>query len=473
LSEDKPLRQIGVFSASSLVVSNMVGAGIFTASGFMITNLRSPLLLLAIWLLGGLLSLAGAALYGELGASMPRVGGDYVYLRQAYGRFWAFLDGWVTFFAGMSGPIALTAIGFVQYLTPFFPWLSTQGHKPLLNVLGLTVNFSIGHLVAIAAIWLLTLIHYLGINVSGRIQSAITLLNLGLIIGFVALAFGAGTGSWENLKVSGAFSFPLTVDSLPSVAVALVMVMYAYSGFNAGAYVGGEIRNPGRNLPLALLLGTGLVVLLYFLLNLVYVYALPPELMSGRIEVANAAAERLFGPSRAKFFSIVIAFCVLACSSAMACISPRMYYVMAKDKFFFPFAGKLSPRFRTPGNALVLQGIWASTLVVMGTFSQLLTYCGFMLSLLATLTVSSVFILRRRHPEMPRPYKTWGYPYTPIFYVGVSVWMMVYVLATQPGESLIGLGIAAAGIPVYMFWNRREKAARAGSQDGEETTRKK
>jgi len=455
VEEPKAKRRIGTRAAASLVVSNMIGAGIFTTSGFLIDNLRSPLLLLGVWALGGGLALAGAATYGELGASLPNVGGDYVYLRKAYGPLYAFLSGWISFFAGFSAPIALTAIGFVEHLTPFAPGLTTQGHEPLLNLWGFSPTISQGHLAAIAAIWALTLLHYLGIRVSGRLQLSITLINLSLIVSFILLALNSDAGDWQHFNSASGGIFSLTDRKLPAIAVSLIMVLYAYTGFNAAAYVAGEIENPGRNLPRALLAGTAVVVLLYLALNIIFVYALPADQMSGKIDVAKLAAVKLIGKRAGGYFSLVIAVCVLACTSAMICIAPRIYYVMARDRLFLSIAARTSPKFGTPGMALLLQGIWASALVILGTFSQLLIYCGFMLSLFTSLAIGAVFVLRRKFPQLGRPYRVWGYPLTPALYLAISIWMMIYVIFNEPGESLVGIVVAALGIPVYLFWKRK------------------
>jgi APA family basic amino acid/polyamine antiporter len=460
----KTAGKIGILGAASLVFSNMVGAGIFTTSGFVIESLRSPVLLLAMWGLGGLLAFAGAASYGELGASIPQVGGDYVYLRKAYGPLAAFLCGWMSFFAGFGAPIALTALGFVEYLTPLAPALTTQGHEPLVSIFGLSPTISAGHLAAVGVIWLLSLIHYLGIRTSGKVQFSITLLNVLLIVSFLVAALSSKAGSWSNFNPGPEVPILPAGETLPAMAVSLVMVLYAYTGFNAAAYVAGEIRNPGRNLPRSLLTGTAVVVVLYLGLNLVYIYALPVQQMSGRIDVAALAATGLIGQRAGALFSIVVAICVLACSSAMICIGPRIYYVMASDGVFFSSVGRLSQRYRTPGAGLALQALWASLLVIMGTFQQLLTYCGFMLSLFTSLTISGVFVLRRRYPEMNRPYRVWGYPLTPAFFLMVSIWMMIYVIFIRPGESLLGLIIVGAGIPAYFAWKRksRDRAQSAG-----------
>ncbi len=456
------VRRIGVAAAASLVVSNMVGAGIFATSGYLIENLRSPVLLLAVWAVGGMLALAGAMAYGELGASLPYVGGDYVFLREAYGPLWAFMSGWMAFFAGIGAPIALTGLAFVEHLTVYFPALSIQDREPLFMILGLSPTISPGHLLAISAIWLLTLIHYLGIRVSGRLQVSLTVLNLVLMVSFVILALCSKSGNPGHfLPVPAEQSLGLR-NLFPVFAVSLIMVLYSYSGFNAAAYVGGEITRPGRNLPRALFGGTAVVVVLYLALNAVYIYALPVEKMAGRLDVAKLAAIELIGPAWGGLFSLVIACCVLACTSAMICIGPRIYHAMALDGVFFSGAARTSKKFGTPGLALLLQGVWASLLLILGSFRQLLAYCGFMLSLFTALTVAAVFVLRIRRPDLARPYRAWGYPLTPALYVAVSLAMMIFAVSTQPVESLIGIGIVGAGMPVYLFWSR--KKGRSGPQ---------
>jgi len=451
------VRRVGVAAAASLVVSNMVGAGIFTTSGFLAADLRSPALLLTVWAVGGALALAGAISYGELGASLPHVGGDYVFLREAYGPLWAFMSGWMAFFAGMGAPIALTALAFVEHLTPYLPALSIQDREPLFTVLGLSPTISPGQLLAIGAIWLLTLVHYLGIRVSGRLQVALTVLNLALIVSFLVLALFSKTGDLGHFTPAAAPQSAGLKEISPVFAVSLILVLYSYSGFNAAAYIGGEIRRPERSLPRALFAGTAVVVLLYLALNAVYIYALPMEKMAGRLDVAKLAALALIGPAWGGLFSLVIAFCVLACTSAMICIAPRIYHAMALDGVFFAGAARTSKRFGTPGLALTLQAVWASLLLIIGSFSQLLTYCGFLLSLFTALTVGAVFVLRHRRPDLARPYKAWGYPLTPALYVAVALGMMIFAVFTRPLESLIGAGIVVLGVPVYLFWSRERR----------------
>ena len=457
------VRRIGIAAATSLVVSNMVGAGIFATSGYLIESLRSPGLLLAVWAVGGALALAGAISYGELGASLPHAGGDYVFLREAYGPPWAFMSGWMAFFAGIGAPISLTALAFVEHLTPYFPALSIQDREPLLTIIGLSPTISPGHLVAIGAIWLLTLFHYLGIRVSGRLQVSLTVLNLILMFSFIVLALFSTAGDLSHFSPGPTQQSLGLSEIFPVFAVSLILVLYSYSGFNAAAYVGGEIEKPERNLPRALFGGTVVVVLLYLALNAVYIYALPMEKMAGRLDVAKLAALELIGPAWGGLFSLAIAFCVLACTSAMVCIGPRIYFAMARDGLFFAGAARTSRRFGTPGPALLLQAMWASLLLILGSFRQLLTYCGFMLSLFTALTVAAVFVLRHRRPDLARPYRAWGYPLTPALFVAVALAMMFLALLTTPLESLIGIGIVGAGVPVYLFWSRNKRRADGGT----------
>lgn len=461
------VNKIGWVAAGSLVVSNMVGSGIFTTSGFLLENLRSPWLLMAAWAAGGLLALAGALSYAELGASLPLVGGDYIYLRKAYGPMLAFVSGWMAFFAGISAPIGLAALTCMEYMSTFVPVLSVQGHEPLLNILGLTVTFSAGQAAAIGLIWLLTGVHWLGIRVGGRWQSAITLLNISLIGGLILGALLSGNADWGNfaLRVPESVAGP-GASVGPMVAVSLIWVMFSYSGFNAAAYVGGEIDNPQRNLPRGLITGVVVVVLLYMGLNVVYIVAAPPAELAGKLDVARVAANSMFGPWAGALVSLVISTCAVAATSAMVCVGPRIYHQMARDGAFFAAAARVHPRRGVPGGALLLQAIWASLLICAGSFEQLLTFTGFLLSLFSALTVSSVIVLRKRFPRLPRPYKTWGYPVVPLLYVAVSLWMMAYSLFSRPGESLIGLVIVAGGLPVFFFWRRRA-LARGSANDRE------
>lgn len=464
MSTAKETGKIGSGAAASIVVSNMVGAGIFTTSGFLIANLGSPELMLAVWLIGGLLALAGAVSYGELGASLPSVGGDYVYLREAYGPLWAFLSGWMSFFAGFGAPIAITALGTVAYFTVLFPVLQTAGHEPFLTVFGLGFTLSPGHLVALSLVWFLTLFHWTGIRMSGRFHTGITLLNLVLITFFIVLALTLGEGSWDHIRTGEILD---AGEKFPALAVSLVIVMYAYMGFNAAAYVAGEIRDPGRNLPRALIAGTAIVVVLYLALNLVFIFGLDVDSMSGRIDVAGIAAAKLFGERSGRVISILIGMCVLASCSSMICIAPRIYYTMARDRALPGYLATVSSRFGTPGRAFLLQGAWVSLLVLAGSFEQLLTYCGFMLSLFSALSISAVFVLRRKRPDLPRPYRARGYPFTPVFFIALALWMMLYVVFTKPFESLVGLIIVGLGAPVFLLHRAwRNKKGPEGRETG-------
>ncbi len=450
------VQKIGWVAAASLVVSNMVGSGIFTTSGFLLENLRSPWLLLAVWAAGGLLAIAGALSYAELGASLPQVGGDYVYLRKAFGPRWAFISGWMAFFAGIGAPIGLAALTCMEYMSTFAPVLSVQGHEPLFEVLGLPITFSAGQAAAIGLIWLLSGVHWLGIRAGGRWQSAITLLNVSLVAGLILGALFSGSGDWSNFTLRVPAAAAQTGPGTgPMFAVSLIWVMFAYSGFNAAAYVGGEIDNPQRNLPRGLIAGVMVVVLLYLGLNVVYILAASPGELAGKLDVARVAANSMFGPWAGALVSLVISTCAVAATSAMVCVGPRIYLQMARDGAFFKAAARVHPRRGVPGGALLLQAVWASLLICVGSFDQLLTFTGFLLSLFSALTVISVIVLRRRFPQLERPYKTWGYPVVPLLYAAVSMWMMAYSLFSRPGESLIGLAIVAGGLPVYYFWRRR------------------
>ncbi|MBW7997127.1 MAG: amino acid permease [Candidatus Glassbacteria bacterium] len=455
----KQLQRIGWVAAASLVVSNMVGSGIFTTSGFLLQNLRSPWLLLVIWAVGGALAVAGTLCYAELGASLPQVGGDYIYLRKAYGPLWAFFTGWMAFFAGIGAPIGLAALTCMEYLSTFVPVLTVQGHEPLIGIWGLTITVSAGQVAAAGLIWLLTGVHWLGIRTGGRWQSAITMLNVGLIAGFILAALIAGGGDWSNLNRLVPPESSASGSTGAMFAISLIWVMFAYSGFNAAAYVAGEIDNPSRNLPRGLITGVVTVTVMYLGLNLVYILAAEPGELAGKLDVARVAAAGLFGRRAEMLVSVVIVTCAIAATSAMICVGPRIYSQMARDGVFFAAAARIHPQRGTPGGALLLQAIWASTLIFFGSFDQLLTFTGFLLSLFSALSVASVIVLRRRFPDLPRPYKAWGYPVTPLLYVAVSLWMMVWSLFSRPGESLIGLGIVGAGLPVYYFWRRRSGAA--------------
>jgi len=419
-------REIGFFSATILVIANMVGTGIFTTSGFIMEELGNPQTMLLCWFTGGIFALCGALCYGELGAMFPEAGGEYVFLRESYGKGVAFLSGWISLIVGFSAPIAAAAIAFATY---FFCALSA--------------SFSLEFTVPFLGVNILT--------ISPSVQNGLTIFKIGLIVVFVVAGLWLGGGSIDH------FSGGLDMSSLlqSKFPVSLIFVTFAYSGWNAAAYLGGEIKRPSRNIPLALFTGTFLVMCLYLLLNVVYIYALHTKEMSGVLEVGAKSAISLFGDNIGKYFSGAIAIGLLSVLSAMIMTGPRVYYAMAKDSVFFELFGNINKVHRTPAYAILLQAAIAVVMVVTASFDKLLIYIGFTLALCATLTVVGMILLRITQPALKRDYKTFGYPVTPFLFILGNLWIIYFSIRSRPIASLFGLGTIGLGILVYLYFSIR------------------
>jgi APA family basic amino acid/polyamine antiporter len=443
-------RRLGLFPLTNIVIANMIGAGIFTTSGLLMKDLHHPVVMLSLWLFGGLVALCGALSYGELGAAFPQAGGEYAFLSRLYHPVLGFLSGWVSFFVGFSAPIAASAIGFSEYLTRAFPGLL---HPGLIG--GGSEAAVMKKFYAILIIAAFTFIHTRGLEAGARVQNALTGLKILLIIGLVAAGFAVGKGSFSHLTAAAPFRFDF--GGWKTMGLSLMWIMFAYSGWNASAYVGSEVRDPSRNLPRSLLLGTGAVMLLYVALNLFYVYAIPPAQMEGVISVAGLASGNLFGHSAETVLSLLISFALFSSLSAYLILGPRVYYSMARDGIFFRSIAYVDPKCSVPTRSIVLQGAIAAVMVFFGTFDQLLTYMGFSLGIFPLLAVYGVFKLRRSGRAAV---KLPGYPVAPAFYLLVGATILVLSFLQRPKESLIALATAAAGIPIYYFFKRR---ARTGS----------
>jgi basic amino acid/polyamine antiporter, APA family len=446
-------RTMGLGTGISLVVSNVIGVGIFTTTGWLAAEIPNAGWLIAVWVLGGLLALAGALCYGELGARLPKAGGEYAFLRETYGPLAGFCAGWASFWVGFSAPIAAAALTCSKYfwrlLAPLISGI--PGVDP-----GAMGTAAIpGKAVALAALLILTLVHCLNIRSGSRVHNILTFLKLALILLMIALGFLSGNGSWGY--ISDTSSVP--VERLPiKMAVALCWVMFAYSGWNAACYVGSEIKEPAKKLPRALLIGTVIVLVLYVLLNLLYLYAVPLSDLIGKEEVGALAAERLFGAFFSPLFSLLVVITILGFMSAMIMAGPRVYYAMSRDGLFPAWMSDINPRTKTPLRAILFQSIWSAILIVMWTFAELLTFMGVVLAISSALTVSSLILVRRRKIGTESR-AAWGYPLTPILYVGLSIWMTGFTIYEWPKASLAGIGIVAAGIPYY-YWKRSRTSVR-------------
>jgi APA family basic amino acid/polyamine antiporter len=450
-------RRLGPIDAAAIVISNVIGVGIFITPQIIAQAVPHPLGFLAVWLGGGLLAFAGAMAYAELGTLRPKSGGEYVYLRDGYGQLAAFLTGWTSFVAGFAGAMAAGALGAADYLGRFVP--AAQDATPLLTipVPGLPLVFSPRTIVALTAIVGLALIHVRGLGPGRVVQNTLAALKVGALVLFVALGLASGRGDAAHFAAAPAaasFNLPL----------AIIVVMFSYSGWNAAAYVAEEIRDPGRNVPRALAIGTAAVVLVYLGLNVLYVYAVPiGEIGTAQSEIAMVAADRLLGPTAARLLGALAVVVLLGSLSAMTTAGPRVYFAMARDGAFFKAAANVHPRFHTPWIAILAQAVWTSLLVLTNTKDQLAEYTGFAVLLFSAFAVSTIFVFRRRHPDEPRPFKAWGYPIAPAAFVIAALSVTVASVIGRPGPSLWGALIIAAGLPAYLLFRRSARSV-AGAQ---------
>jgi basic amino acid/polyamine antiporter, APA family len=446
------LRQLGIGSATALVISNMIGTGILTTSGFLAGQLGSAQLVLLIWGVGAVCALVGAFCYSELGVNFPSSGGEYVYLTEAYGPTWGFMTGWISFFAGFSAPIAAAALAFSDYLGHFFAELRLDSARHVLGSGAWELKLGGAQILASAIIVLFTLINCLGIRRTARVQNVLTSLKILIILAFLIMGFAWGQGSWEN------FTHPAVRTSATPLFsqffVSLFFIYVAYSGWNAATYVAEELKQPARTLPLSLAYGTTLVAALFIGLNVLFIYAVPLESMKGVVAVGALAAQHLFGPAVAGVFSAAMALSLLATVNAEVTIGPRVYYAMAKNGAFFSMAAKVDPRWHTPMMAILCQGVCA-ILMTVSPFLNLLLYIGLLLNFFAVLSVGSLFIFRRRPGWQKLGVVSFAYPLLPVFFVAVGVWMTVLGVMLRPAISAVAVLTVAAGAAVYHFRLRK------------------
>lgn len=454
------IRRLGLFDSAMVMMGIVIGSGIFLTTGIMAKSLPSAGLILLAWLIGGLLTLAGALTYAELGAALPEAGGQYVYLREAYGSLAAFLFGWILFLVYMTGGIAALALAFAEYLGYFIPTLGT-GHIILsvsipLGKTALPFSISAGQLIGVSAIVFLSLFNFIGVGLGKWLQNILTVIKIGIIAFIIVLGFFWGRGSPPSLALN---TTGMDLGSiLIGFAVALVAVAWAFDGWNNVNFVAGEIRNPGRNLPRALILGTLGITFLYLLVNYIYLYALPVRELSGVVRVAERATGALFGASTGAVISAIVLISVFGSLNGSILVGPRVYYAMAEDRLFFKSVARIHPRFRTPGFSILIQAIWASVLTLLGTFEQVFTFAMFIAIAFWIAAAAAVFTLRKKRPDLPRPYKTWGYPVVPMVFILASTGILLNTLIEKPVESLAGIGLTLLGIPAYLFWQRRKNS---------------
>ena len=446
------VRALGAWDGALITIGAVVGTGIFLTTSDMARALPHPGLILLVWLVGGLLALAGALTYAELGVLFPRAGGIYDFLKEAYGPLWGFLYGWASFLVIMSGGIAALSVGFGEYFGSFFPFFSTT-HVLLSVPIGpWRWTLSGGQLAGVGAILVLTLINQLGVKEGAWVQNGLTLLK---VVG-VGLFLVAGL-------VSSAPAAPVIGGALPPHAltgfgVAMIAALWTYDGWYGVTFSAGEMRDPGRNLPRGIIAGTAAVGALYILVNVVYLRTLGIEGIAASPRVGESAATALVGPLGARLFSAAVVLSTFGCISSTILYSSRIYQPMATDGVFFRALAVIHPRYRTPVRSLWAQSLWAMVLTASGTYDQLYTYVVFAAVAFHVATGAAVFVLRRTRPLAPRPYRVWGYPVVPALFILSSLILVGNTLVERPLESALGLLFVALGVPAYLYWRRRRSA---------------
>jgi APA family basic amino acid/polyamine antiporter len=442
-------RRLGLSTAIAVVVGTIIGSGIFLVPQKIALTLGDAGWIIAAWIFGGLLSLAGALTSAEIAGMIPAAGGQYVYFREIYNDFAAFLYGWTTFIVYQTGSIAAIAVAFAKYLGFFFPLLGSWS----LNIQTFSLPEIGIKLAAIGAIMFVTTVNYFGVQFGGLAQQLFTYLKVLAIAGIILTCFVFGTPA-VRLYTPFFASFHGT-SLLSAFGVVLVSVLWAYDGWNSVTYLAGEVENAQRNIPIALISGTIAVIAIYVLANLAYMYVLPVSQIAQSSLVASDAISIFFGKNGAAIIAVAVMISSLGTVNATTMTTARVYFAMAKDRLFFPQISRVHPKFRTPHVSLLVQGIWASILTLTGSYEQLFTYVIFASWLFYALGTFGIFILRRKRPDAPRPYKTIGYPFVPLIFVIVSLWFVYNTAVTDPRDSLIGLGLVLLGIPAYFYWKRR------------------
>jgi APA family basic amino acid/polyamine antiporter len=495
--QDKDLvKALGLPSATTLVMGSMIGSGIFIVSAEIAREVNSPALLLGAWLVTGVMTIVAALSYGELAAMMPRAGGQYVYLREALGPLWGFLYGWTLFLVIQTGTIAAVGVAFGKFLGVFYPsisashWLVHIWKVPPIHIGPMTLgNMDVGlntqNLVGIVIVVLLSVINIFGVKTGALIQNIFTISKVSALLGLVLLGLFIGRNAqalavnfqghfwanagWGNLHDIGG---GVLVGTLTVLAVAQVGSLFSADAWNNVTFTAGEVKNPSRDLPVSLALGTGIVIALYLACNVIYLNTLPlagnPQggtILERGIQyaaedrVGTAVMTQMFGSTGGKLMAVAILLSTFGCCNGLILAGARVYYAMAKDRLFFRRVAELNPKYKTPGFSLMVQMIWTCVLCISGSYGQLLDYIVFAVLVFYILTILGVFVLRRTHPRAQRPYRAFGYPVLPALYIVMALFIDVVLLRYKPQYTWPGLIIVLLGIPVYYLWSRRPGAA--------------
>ena len=444
-TSDGLLRHFRLRSATALVIANIIGAGIFTSTGFQAADLGNTGFIFLLWIVGGVLAFCGALCFAELGTAMPKAGGEYVYLRETFGPAAAFMSAFVSLTAGFSAPIASACKGFSAYFGSILPDNASVWPE--------AVPISGVDATALLICWALVLIHCYGVRGGVAFNDVVTVFKVAGIVLIILAAFAFGKGTASNLvSTSQVYADSSFLDLGAGFGTSLIFVGFCYSGWNAAAYVAAEMHDPQRDLPRALLIGTGIVVLLYLGLNAVYFYGASLEELAGEVEVGLIASRNLFGDTGATLVTLVLCVSILASASAMTIAGARVYYAFGRDTTALDFLGKAGGKSGAPTAALLLQGVVTSLIIISGSIDQIQQYAGFTITLFGSLAVICVFVLRVSRPDMERPFKTWGYPVTPLLFLVLAGLTMSWAIRGRPLESTLGLGTVVIGGVLFYFF---------------------
>ena len=448
-------RDLGLWSAVAIVIGTVIGSGIFLVPKAMIQRVGTPEMVFVVWVVGGLLSLFGALSYAELAAALPEAGGEYAYLREAYGPVWGFLYGWTQMWVAKSGSIATLATAFFYYFANF--WADSEKvfyTVPLpIGAGGAPLDIRYGQLLAMVLILALAGINYFGVKFGGQVQVGVTIVKVGLIGFIIAVGLAAGQGSAANFNTSVTLS---RAGGISGFFAALVAALWAYDGWNNVSMVASEVKNPRRNLPLALIWGTIAVIVIYLLANASYFYVLSAQDVAASDRVAADMMRKILQGPGANAVSIAAMISIFAALNGSILAGSRVPFAMARDGFFFAPVGRVNSKYHTPGISILMLSIWSALLVLSGRYEQLFTYVIFASWILYGLTTAAVVVLRRKRPDLQRPYRTIGYPLVPVLFVLVAFCLVLSTLQDSPRESLVGLVFILVGLPFYYRWKARK-----------------
>jgi basic amino acid/polyamine antiporter, APA family len=456
-ADHKPtlVRGLGLLDSVLLLVSGVIGSSIFLTAKDIAGPLPHPVLFLLVWVLGALISLCACFAFAELGSMFPDSGGQYIYLREAYGDLIAFLYGWMLFAVGNGGTIAALSVASASYIGQVVPFVSQQ--HVVFTVAGIV--FTRAHLFGLLLIAVLTYVNVVGLRWGALLQNVSTATKFTAMAAFVILGFAIGKGSWSHFKPEGV---SLTMGLGPmqlvsALGVGLIAVFWAYDGWVYITWVSGEVKNPRRNVPLAMLLGVMVIAVIYIAMNLTYIYALPLKQIAAYETIAHASAAALFSPRAAAWLSLMIAVSCFSAAATCTLSGARVYLAMAQDGVFFKRMAVIHPKWRTPVFSLIGQGLWAAALTLSGRYDQLYTYVIYGMVLSYTLTVIGMFLLRWKRPDIPRPYRCTGYPWLPGIYVVIGTAWTLNTIITRPTEAFWGTFIVLVGVPWYLYWKRSNR----------------